>query len=484
MFYLRNTHSNKLARYAKQMCSVKIYVNMLSKSKFVNVARQHDSTTANGAVTHSTSLHSVVDLFFLAGASRNMEESEILSLWARAYAEDKSLALKCLFWARDVRGWAGERRFFRTIWNSLDKEDIKRLESFVAEYGRYDDLHETSLDYLVDCFWDEEKLNKSLLCKWIPRKGKVFEYIRKKLGLVPKVFRQLLVKHTNVVEQLMSAKERDAIEYAKVPSQAFQKYKKAFQRNDEARFTMFITEDADKIKAGTLFPYQLYQSYNKNEDKKVIDEQRKNLPNYVTEGKSFLPVCDVSGSMTSGYGNKSLTPMDISVSLGVYLSERNKSVFKDAFITFSDNPKMEYLTGTATQRFRQLETAHRDGSTNLQAVFSLILMTALKNNLTVEDMPENIIIISDMEFNECAEHTNYERVEDQYKESWYKMPNLVFWNVNGRPGNSPVAYDEKGTALVSGASPAIIKSLLGWEDMTPVGIMNKALLSERYAPIN
>lgn len=458
---------------------------MLSPSKFINAARQHDSTTANGAVTHSTSLHSVVDMFFLAWASRNMDEKDIIATRTRAVVEDKVLAFKCLFRARDIRGWAGERRFFRTIWNNLSIEDIHHYQHLVAEYGRFDDLDKNSYNYLATLFKEKDHPQFGLLCKRTPRKWFAFEHIRKALGIKPKEFRKLLVEHTNVVEQLMSVKAWDSIDYAKIPSQAFQKYKKAFMRNDEERFQMFLDTKADTIKSATLFPYQLYQSYHRWENKQVINEQWNNLPNYVTEWQSFIPVCDVSGSMTSGYWSKwTVTPMDISVSLGVYLSERNKSVFKDAFITFSSTPKMEYLKGTAVQRFNQLERAHRDMSTNIQGVYELILRTALENNLSQEDLPQNIIIISDMEFNSAGwRNTNHEAAVKKFQAAGYKLPNLIYWNVNGRTGNSPVSYDTNGTALISGASPAIIKQLLGWEDMTPLGICLKTLNSDRYKQV-
>lgn len=465
--------------------SCKKILHMLSPSKFVNASRQKDAKTANGAVTHSTSLHSVVDMFFLAWASRNMSEEDILAVWTRALVEDRTLAFKCLFRARDIRGWAGERRFFRTIWNSLSTKDVKHYQQLVPEYGRWDDLNKQSWDLIIEelKLWTHPQFG--LLCKRLPRKGEQFEYTRKQLWWKPKQLRQLLVKHTNVVEQLMSFRARSDIDYSKIPSQAFQKYKKAFMRNDQERFQMFLDTKADTIKSATLFPYQLYQSYKRWENKQVINEQWKNLPNYVGEWQSFIPVCDVSGSMMWGYGNKwTVSPMDISVSLGVYLSERNKSVFKDAFITFSSTPKMEYLKGTATQRFDQLERAHWDMSTNIQGVYELILRTALENNLPQEDLPQNIIIISDMEFNEAGwRNTNHEAAIKKFQAAGYKLPNLIYWNVNGRTGNSPVSYDTHGTALVSGASPAIVKQLLGGEDMTPLGICLKTLNSDRYKQV-
>jgi hypothetical protein len=201
-----------------------------------------------------------------------------------------------------------------------------------------------------------------------------------------------------------------------------------------------------------------------------------NLPDYVGEG-SFLPVCDVSGSMLG-------LPMEISVSLGVYLSERNKGLFKDAFITFSEDPKLQYLTGNVIERFNQLNRAEWGMSTNLQAVFDLVLNKAIENRLSQSDLPETILIISDMEFNSaCRNRTNFEVIQDKFEAAGYKMPKLAFWNVNGREGNVPVSADTKDVALISGASPAIVKNVLAGKDFTPKGIMLETLLSERYEKI-
>lgn len=462
---------------------------MKSTSNLVNGARQHDSFTANWAVTHSTSLHNVLDLFFIAWASRTMSENDILKMRERAYIEDKQLAMRCLFWARDVRGWAWERRFFRIIFSSLSDDDRQKYRQFVGEYGRFDDLFKTQnkrflttdlIDNLIEIFKDKDKV--WLACKWIPRKWIVFETIRKQLKLTPKEFRKYLVANTNVVEQQMSAKKWNEIEYNKIPSQAFHKYKKAFYRNDETRFTAFIEDKPEQIKSWTLFPYQLYQSRNNNRysvenNDQVTNIQWNNLPNYITGDESFLPMCDVSSSM-------SWLPMDISVSLWVYLSERNKSVFKDAFITFTSNPTMQYLQGTACQRFNQISWAV-GYDTNLQKAFELVLDTAKRNNLKQEDMPTSILVISDMEFNDSDVWwlTNYEAIQQQYETAWYKMPRLVFWNVNGREWNVPVNMSQEWVALISGASPAIMKWLLGWEDFTPIWIMLKTLNSERYEQI-
>lgn len=454
-------------------------------SNLINALRQKDAYTANGALTNSTSLNAVVDMFFLAGASRRMSEQEIINVFVKAYNEDPTVALKCLFWARDIRGGAGERRFFQVIMKYLaanDKENFLNLLGYTPEYGYWKDVFSLTAPDKVLLTWVAEELNaenSGLLAKWFPRRGVWFSAMHKYLGLTPKQFRKMIVEKTKVVETAMCNKEWSAIEYSKIPSQAFQKYKNAFKRNDESRFSDFITavvKGETKVNSGTLFPYQLFQSYTRGLDKNSVLAQWKNLPDYVGEG-SFLPVCDVSGSMMG-------LPMEISISLGVYLSERNKSVFKDAFITFSESPRLQYLKGNVIERFNQLSRAEWGMSTNLQAVFDLVLNKAIENRLSQSDLPETILIISDMEFNHaCRNRTNFEVIQDKFEAAGYKMPKLAFWNVNGREGNVPVSADTKDVALISGASPAIVKNVLSGKDFTPKGIMLETLMSERYEKI-
>jgi hypothetical protein len=193
----------------------------------------------------------------------------------------------------------------------------------------------------------------------------------------------------------------------------------------------------------------------------------------------ILPVCDVSGSMTG-------LPMDVSVSLGLYISERNEGIFKDAFMTFSDIPEMVYIPEglSVVDKLRYISRANWGMSTNLQATFKLILKTAVRNSLPEDEMPTKVLIISDMEFNECGRNTNLDEVRTQYELNGYKMPEIIFWNVNGRIGNVPARADEPGIGLVSGFSPAILTAILSGSGFTPLDLMMKAVDSERYAAIN
>ena len=247
-----------------------------------------------------------------------------------------------------------------------------------------------------------------------------------------------------------------------------------------------LKEGKTKVNASTLYPYDVTKTLQYG-NQGLANEQWKVLPNYM-EGSSerILPVVDVSGSMSSQIGGKgNLTCVDVSISLGMYISERNEGVFKDHFITFSEKPKLQKLTGSLRERFLQLQNASWGYNTNLEAVFTLILNKAKENSVSESEMPTKILIMSDMEFDEAqgGSFTAQEMIREKYNESGYKMPDIIYWNIQSRNSNFPVKFDEKGTALVSGLSPSIIKSILGGEDMSPVKIMEETLNKDRYKDI-
>ena len=338
-------------------------------SGLVNATRQYNSTTANGAVTHSTSLNYCLDLFFLAGASRYMSESDIILAFNRACAENKNLAYKILFWARDARGGAGEKRFFQIVMehiSKIDAYDYDQLAIYIPEFGYWKDIfkiekpNKNNLNWLSTQL--EESPNANLLAKWFPRKGEWFVAMHKYLNITPKEFRKKLVSMTKVVETQMCANEWSEINYSQVPSIAMNKHRKSFFNRDGKRYGEYIADvqaGKQKINASVLFPHQLYQAICNGDDAAAVEAQWNALPNYM-EGSTerILPVCDVSGSMEG-------LPMDVSISLGIYISQRNEGIFKDAFLTFSETPEMNYLKGNLYQKMLQLKKANWGMSTNL-----------------------------------------------------------------------------------------------------------------------
>ena len=492
---------------------------------FVEMMTEKDSYTKNGAVTNSTSHNFCVDLFFLARACRNEDVKAIENVITKAYAQDRLKTLKIIFWASDIRQGAGERRFFKVALNWLNKnhpEDIQNNISLIPEFSRWDVIFDLAnenqlvFSYILSVLTNPEHPQRALLCKWLPRKSKVTDKSKetkkrdnvetttvtrksrilynglaskliKALKVTPKEYRKALVEGCKTVEQQMCSKKWNEIEYSKVPSVAINKYNKAWYRNDKERFEKYIEDvkaGKSKINASAIFPHDiikdaLYTTGWSMSIKGLNDAQIAQwnaLPNWLGDSvNSLIPVCDTSGSM---YG----LPIQICLALGLYISERNQGPFKDAFITFSQNPKMQILKGDINQRLSQLVHAEWGQNTNLTGVFELILRKAKEVNLSEEMMPKTILVISDMEFDCCGNLTNYEMIKKAYNVSGYQCPQIAFWNVNGRAGNVPVTVNKQGVALVSGASPSVIKAVLT-NQLNPVNIMDSIIETERYSVI-
>lgn len=472
--------------------------------------------TENGAITYRTSLSNCLDLFATIGALRNASEDEIIVRFARAYAEDRDIALKILFFARDIRGGLGERRVFKTIlsWLACDNPTAvaKNIE-LVANYGRFDDLlvllntpcEGALLSYIGNTLKaDLEALKSgndvSLLAKWLPSVNAsnretvaMAKAIARKLNLTEKEYRKILSnlrRRINIIEN--NLREYDySFKYENQPSKALLKYRKAFMRNDTVRYVNFLnraSEDSTIMHTGTLTPYDIIAPIvNGNEihenDRRSLDVTWNALENYAGSDNALV-VVDGSGSMY--WGAHKVLPAAVAQSLGIYFAERNNGAFKNHFITFSSNPQLVEIKGRdIVEKVQYCMGFDECSNTNLAKTFELILNAALKNNLSQKDMPERLYIISDMEFDsmcDCGEVTNFEYAKKLFAENGYKLPKVIFWNVNSRRNQQPVTMNEQGVALVSGCSPVVF-NMLKSNDFNPYTIMMEVVSSERYRGI-
>jgi Domain of unknown function (DUF2828) len=464
---------------------------------FVEAVANQEARTANGMKARKSTANKVVDLFYNIGASRG---KNIVPEFTAAYVENRELALRVALWARDVRGGAGERELFRSILKYLEKNDKLAAMAFlkkIPELGRWDDIFVfTDPDVKSAAYTmlgDALRERNGLAAKWTPRKGKVAAEIRAFFGMTPKQYRKSLVALTKVVETQMCANDWDNINFSHVPSQAARIYKKAFNRHTTA-FAEYVAklvsgDKTVKVNADAIFPHDVikglahgYTKLDKTETDHVI-AQWDALPNYVGDA-SILPLVDVSGSMSCPAGkNTSVRCLDVAVGLGLYLADKNKGVFKDTFLTFSSSPELVTLKGNIVQKVDQMSKSNWDMSTNLHAAFNKILSVAVKGKVPQSDMPAMVLILSDMQFNQCVRHDDsaMEMIERKYAEAGYTVPQVVFWNLNSSD-NVPVKADKSGAALVSGFSPSIMKSLLAadLDQFTPEGIMLKTVMSDRY----
>ena len=470
--------------------------------------------TENGADAKNTTDSALLDMFATIGSMRTRSEDEIIQKFELAFREDPLGAMRCLFYARDIRGGLGERRVFRVLLPYIAEkhtgETEKNLE-FVPDYGRWDDLYCLIGTPSEEIMWEMVKFQLSsdygnmqdnepcsLLAKWLkkadassPNTRKLGIYTAKKLGMSVYDYKRLCVKlrkYIDVVEQRMSAREWDSINYPAVPSRAMMNYRKAFARHDEERFNEYLNKvqsGEQKINSSTLYPYDIVEKilYG-HEDSKVLEAQWNNLPNYVDGDVNVVVMADVSGSMSWNGGR----PLATSIGLAMYFAERNKGAYHNLFMTFSGNPQFVELKGnTITEKINFISRAEWGGNTDLEAALLKILDVALENNCSQEEMPKSLIIISDMEIDYCTNQKHrenfYDYVSRVYEEHGYKIPNVVFWNVDSRRDVFLADKNHKGVQLVSGQSASTFKNLIGCVDKTPVEMMYAVLNSERYQAI-
>ena len=491
------------------------------------------SVTENGAIGYRSTGRSLLDLNFSTSSLRNMDPERITSQFSQAWEEDRELALRWLFFLRDVREGLGERRSFRIILHWLGENypilTCKLLvnktdEGYVIPfYGRWDDIFElmdmfpTHIINVVkkqinsDLFNAGNNKPVSLLAKWMPSNNatskatlKLADRLANGMRLSPRNYRKMLSKlrkYIDVVEVKMSGGEWDKINYESVPSKANLLYNQTFYRHDPERRREFLdklsTGEA-KINASTSYPYEIYHRMRDADDDEVatLEAMWKSILEGVTIEQNFIVVCDGSGSMEKPISTSTnATAYDVANSLALYFSETLRGEFHGKFITFSESPKFvdvgcyETLSEKMRETYRHREVAN----TNIEAVFDLVLQTAVENNLSAGDMPDSILIISDMEFDRCSEDnygsylmrdvgrskTLFERIAKRFAEKGYKLPRLIFWNVCSRTMTIPVKENELGVALVSGFSVNNINMILSGE-MDPYLCLVHELKKERY----
>ena len=501
--------------------------------------------TENGALTHKTTKSDLLDMFAMGAAYRTRSDSDVILMFRKAFAENPVYALKCLFYIRDVRGGQGERRFFRVAMHDLaiqDTDAVIRNIQYIPEFGRWDDLYalidtpaeKAALNLIKDQLsLDVQCKTPSLLAKWLKSENtsskesiRLANITRKHLGMTHKQYRKtlsILRERINVLERLMSAGKWDEIEFDKIPSKAGMKYKNAFARHDIERmkadkdiqsYADFAKDTTKKVNAKALYPYECvaeafkamhggmygYRSNTPLDDtnRLMVNKYWDNLADYFN-GASFngMAIVDTSGSMC---GSSADAPINVAISLGLYCAEKAKGPFANHFITFSSNPTFVKVEGVDfCDKVVRMSGADWGGSTNVEAAFDMMLKTAIDNHCPQSDIPENLVIISDMEFDACVtsgarsrdrwgsyrmldkdDMTLFEAMTEKWARAGYKMPHLIFWNVQARQNNIPM-IDHGAVSYVSGMSPSIFETIMTGK--TGYDLMMEKLNTERYACI-
>lgn len=463
--------------------------------------------TQNGGIKHNTTNSKLLDLFAMGAAMRNRKDNACILLFKEAYGENPTYALKCLFYIRDIIEGQGERRFFRVCINWLadyDLDAILRNIDKIPLYGRWDDLYalvdtpaENAAFSLIK---DQLKLDAttkvcSLCAKWLHSENcsskesrRLGEITRKYLSMSHREYRKMLSylrSKINIVEKLMSENRWEEIEFDKLPSVAGIRYRNAFARNDiiKERYKRFVADKKTKVNAAALYPYQVVGKairISNNTERAVINKYWDNLTDYFN-GCQLNALCmvDTSGSM---FG----TPIDVAISLGLYCAERAKGPFFNHYISFSHQPQLIECSGIDfVDKVKRIYNTMLVENTNIEAAFDLVLNTALQHHVPQKDLPEYILIISDMEFDEVIyaetwdKNTTMEKIMKKWENCGYTCPKLIFWNVNAMQRNIPMLGST--ISYVSGFSPSIFSTIVSGK--TGMELMMEKLDSNRYSSI-
>lgn len=466
--------------------------------------------TENNGVTHKSSLSSTLDYFAQCGSLRNRSEEDIIDLFSKALGEDALLSMKLLFYTRGIRNCGlGERRTFQILIKYLANnhtEIMRKNIGIIPMFGRWDDLYalfDTPLEKDVLALIKKQLVedmasdNPSLMAKWLKSENTSSkESVRlaiktyKGLGITPRTYRRTLSqlrKKIEIVETKITNGNYEDIDYSKIPSNAGLKYRSAFYRHDEERYSTFLqslSKGEVKVNSSTLYPYQIVGKVLKGDSNRaLLNGMWEQLPNYIkNDDENSIAVVDVSGSMSG-------TPMKMAISLGLYLAEKNHGIFANHFITFSNTPKLVEVKGLDFyDKVRNMRREDWGMNTDINATFDLILNTAIKHEVPQKDIPSRIFVISDMEFDKATsdnfwnkvEKPNFKLIKEKFEKAGYEMPRLVFWNVNSRNDNIPMTMNDEGVQLVSGATPYLFELLLENKFVGAYELMLQELNKEIY----
>lgn len=440
------------------------------------------SYTEKNALQYDNSYNPLVDFFRSAAAQRSAvlnNKDNILNLFANAYEVDKSVAFKLAFWLRDPRNGSGEKAASKKIFDVMYLTDpnciIDNLDVLV-KFGYWKDILQYSDNESVIKIWaDKIKSGDSLSAKWAPRLHSKYHSVaiklRDELKLTNKQYRLILKETSNTVEQLMAKNYWKDIKYSSVPSIAMNRYKKSFNKHDQYRFDAWKNNNNEKANSRVLYPHQIVKIALTG-DEKLAEKLWNNLPDFIKENESIIPLVDTSGSMTS-HG-----VLLHAVSLGIYLSERNKSHYKDKIITFSSVPNFINVGGcnTLVQKIKKISSANWNQSTDFEKAYNLILQTAIKHNIDKEFLPTMLLVLSDMQFDESSDKVlHIDNIKKMFNDAGYNMPKLVFWNLREAYNGSPALSTDSNVGLVSGFSPSIMKAVLSSTEFNSLDILFEAI---------
>lgn len=509
--------------------------------KFVNALDNEFNykLTENGGLAHKSTYDALYDMFALGGACRKRSDEDCVFLFMKAFEENSTYAMKCLFYLRDILQGQGERRFFRVCikWAADNHPlEMDRNLKHIPEFGRWDDLYAfvgTKLEASMWAFMYEQfrldmgSRTPSLLGKWLKSENTssaescaLGAKTRKAFGMTPMTYRKALSslrKRINVLERLMSERRWDEIEFDKIPSKAGLIYKNAFARHDVERmkakievqsYADFAKDKNAKVNTKALYPYEVVEKaikvlngrYNywswRTADVPLDDTERlmvnkywDNLAEYISKlNMNALCVVDTSGSM---WGTQASAPINIAISLGMLAADKARGPFHGQYISFSSRPQLIKVEGVDfVDKVKRIYETNLCENTNLEATFDMLLNVAIRNHVKQRDLPKSIIVISDMQIDtqygwgrrsdaKAQTRTMMENMRRKWKRAGYDLPKMVYWCVDSR--RDTFLDDGPDVTYVSGSSAVLFEQIA--KGVTAQDLMFEKLDSKRYACI-
>jgi hypothetical protein len=533
---------------SKEESSLDSFIDKMRDQKTVS----EKAYTDNGALVYASSGSKMVDFNFNLTSKRGESPKQVAEDFLDFYYEDKKMAMRYLFFMRDIREGQGERNTFKIILSEIAKKDknvAKAVIDLVPEYGRWDDLlplldtplkkdviqiYKNQLDKDLKNLMDGNK-DISLLGKWLPSINasnedtiRYAKIICGSLGMKQKDYRHMLSdlrKELNIIEKPLAEKDKEKLVSMQeiLTSKQNLKYSKALMNiipEERTEFFNKVLKGEANMNVSVLEPHEIYYRYNgkRGYNYRSVDIDYSyevmwnQLPNKVTSDKQVLVVRDGSGSMTVPLHGSKGTVLDVASALTVYFSENATGAFKDKFITFSSRPDIVDMSkcNTLADKINLLNRYNDCSNTNLEKTFDLILNTAIANKMTQEEMPANILIISDMQFDSATrgdydwrtdryetsyDETLFDTIRKKFEDAGYKIPGLIFWNVNQEKTTIPEIKNELGLVLIGGYSKNNIDMICKNEfiveqknekgevekvTLSPEEILYNTLMSERY----
>lgn len=506
-------------------------------SPYPSVNNEQTTTGVNGSLVYTAEGQGDPRVALFTSLVRDCEKNFIEQHLLESYKLSAADAFVLAFQTRDVRGGKGERELFYKMMKVLEPHLTAGLLELIPEYGSWHDVFE--MMHRGICVETLRKLARkqlrkdlqdmragksiSLCAKWAPREGSKYSAVARIMASVKTEDKKstqrykLMAMRTNLstLNKYLKTTEINmcngtwtAIKPGSVPGRSLKIHRKAFLNEKLKKLTeRFALEDrracAEHFKEhiakairgevtlkgnNVVFPHEitrkLTDSVLSDDERSLLHEQWRAIKESTESAgglRNTVVLSDVSGSMNG-------VPMEVSVALGILVSEVNSPTFKDYVMTFHERPSWVDLSKctTLTEKVNKLSGAPWGGSTNFEAAFKLILQRLVDGAVPADEAPQDLLVLTDMGFNQATNGKfHIENIKKRWLEAGYVAPRIIIWNLRAAFKEYHAKADEEGVVTLSGWSPSILKVLQeGKLQMGNPWLTMRAVLDDvRYDPV-